>query len=297
MAEYIFRSKTFQLSSLQASRSLLVMDFCDVDSDKWHQYSQQVQFPLNFLYRIEHRRLLQYEKKINIAFDHSIFVSQQEAKLFSSLYPKAKNVEVIPNGVDTDYFSPDAITRAPSVLRPSPILLFIGVMNYYPNIDGVKWFCEEILPLIKKSYSEVHFYILGSNPTNEVRKLGKDKCVTVTGFVKDIRPYYQLADICVVPLRLACGVQNKVLEAMAMGKPVVTTTAAIQSIHSKPGEHLLVADTPKDFSKTVGLLLSDLVLKERLGNEARQFVKKEYNWSANMKKLGSFIGATKINSF
>ena len=306
MAEYIFRSKIFQFPglpasqppNLPASQPMLVMDFCDVDSDKWRQYSQQVRFPLNLIYRMEHRRLLQYEKKINQTFDRSIFVSQQEADMFSELYPDAKNVEVIANGVDYEYFSPEPFGREPSAVSlQSPILLFTGAMDYHANIDGVKWFCEDIWPLIKDSHPGIQLYIVGSNPHRNVLEMRKKDGVRVTGFVEDTRPYYNMADVCVIPLRLARGIQNKVLEAMSMEKPVVTTTTAIQGIQTEPGEHLLVADTPEDFTKAIKLLLNNPGLKERLGNKARQFVKKMHNWPDNIIKLGSLIGVPKIDSF
>lgn len=288
MAEYIFRSEfinSFKTPHFSRSKPRLVMDFCDVDSDKWLQYSQRSKFPYNLIYRIENKRLLEYEKKINKAFDHSVFVSGQEADLFFKLFPKAKNVGVIPNGVDHEYFSPQTATD------PTNQLMFAGAMDYFANIDGVKWFCEKIFPKIKADYPKVQFYIVGNNPQTAVQELEKNKDVIVTGFVEDIRPYYQAADITVIPLRLARGVQNKVLEAMSMGKAVVTTFAAIQGITAVPGEHLLVADNPDDFADTVSILLKDKDLRTQLGTSARQFVKSHYNWQTNMKRFEDLIMA------
>jgi sugar transferase (PEP-CTERM/EpsH1 system associated) len=287
MAEYLFRSPflshCFSKFPQPATRNpQLIMDFCDVDSDKWLQYSQRSKFPLNLIYRIENKKLLEYEKKINESFDNSVFVSQQETDLFYRLFPEAENVSVIENGVDHKYFSPESRT-----LNPDPrTLIFTGAMDYYANVDGVKWFCEKIFPIIRDRYSKVQFYIVGNNPKPEIQKLGhNNKSINITGFVEDIRPYYNNADICVIPLRIARGIQNKVLEAMSMGKAVVTTSTAVQSIKATSGVHLLVEDNSDKFAEAVSMLLENHTLRNYLGTKARQFVKSNYNWQKNMKNL------------
>jgi sugar transferase (PEP-CTERM/EpsH1 system associated) len=272
------------------------MDFCDVDSDKWLQYSQQTGFPLSLIYRIENKRLFKYEKHINQFFDYSIFVSHAEANLFVRLFPEAKNISVIPNGVDFKYFSPGSVTSQLTTdngqrIRDNaqPMLLFTGAMDYYANVDGVTWFCNDIFPLLKEEFPKAQLYIVGSNPHAKVKELGKRNGVKVTGFVEDIRPYYQSANVCVIPLRLARGVQNKVLEAMAMGKPVVTTTKAIEGIQAVPEKHVLREDTPQGFCDAVLRLLKDRETRERLGAKGRKFVEERYDWTTNMKKLDSII--------
>jgi sugar transferase (PEP-CTERM/EpsH1 system associated) len=283
------------------------MDFCDVDSEKWLQYSQRSKFPLNLIYRIENKRLLKYEKKINKSFDNSVFVSQQEADLFYRLFPEATNVSVIENGVDFDYFSlrlptsgplsPCAMRHALCDTNPEPrTLMFTGAMDYYANIDGVLWFCEKILPIIRDRYSKVQFHIVGNNPNLEIQKLGSNKHINVTGFVEDIRPYYNNADVCVIPLRIARGLQNKVLEAMSTGKAVVTTSAAVQSIRATPGVHLLVEDNFNKFAEAVSMLLENHSLRTYLGTNARQFVKSNYNWQKNMKKFDKLICDLKFSA-
>ena len=159
-------------------------------------------------------------------------------------------------------------------------------MDYWANVDGVLWFCEKILPIIRDRYSKVQFSIVGNNPNPEIQKLGSNKDINVTGFVEDIRPYYNNADVCVIPLRIARGIQNKVLEAMSMGKAVVTTSAAVQSIRATPGVHLLVEDDFNKFAEAVFMLLGNHSLRNYLGTNARQFVKSNYNWQKNMKKFG-----------
>ena len=308
MAEYILNQSTNQLIN-QSTKT--IMDFCDVDSEKWLQYSQRSKFPLNLIYRIENKRLLEYEKKINRSFDSSVFVSQQEADLFYRLFPEAENVSVIENGVDYEYFSPEnssnqhssklkaqsseSSNQQPETRNPiSPILLFTGAMDYWANVDGVLWFCEKIFPIIRDRYSKVQFHIVGNNPNPEIQKLGNNKDINVTGFVEDIRPYYNNADICVIPLRIARGIQNKVLEAMSMGKAVVTTSAAVQSIRATPGVHLLVEDNSDKFAEAVSMLLENHSLRNYLGTNARQFVKSNYNWQKNMKKFDKLICGLKF---
>ena len=325
MAQYLFRSSflSHRFSKFQqpaTSNQQLIMDFCDVDSEKWLQYSQRSKFPLNLIYRIENKRLLKYEKKINKSFDSSVFVSQQEADLFQRLFPEAENVSVIENGVDHEYFSPEPRTLNPEPQPPSlpasgpispcamqhalcdtnqqratsneqPILLFTGAMDYWANVDGVLWFCEKILPIIRAGYSKVQFYIVGNNPNPEIQKLGhNNKSINITGFVEDIRPYYNNADVCVIPLRIARGIQNKVLEAMSMGKAVATTSAAVQSIKATSGVHLLVEDNSDKFAEAIFKLLENHSLRINLGTNARQFVKSNYNWQTNMKKFHKLMG-------
>ena len=162
-------------------------------------------------------------------------------------------------------------------------------MDYHANVDGVTWFCDRIFPMIKRDFPKSQFHIVGSNPHPKVRNLATNNGIKVTGFVEDIRPYYEAADVCVIPLRLARGVQNKVLEAMAMGKPVVTTTKAVEGIQAWPEEHVLVADTYNGFANAVLRLLKDQKARKQLGTSARKFVMKNYNWSTNMKKLENLL--------
>ena len=314
MAEYVFNQSTNQLINQSAKT---IMDFCDVDSEKWLQYSQRSKFPLNLIYRIENKRLLKYEKKINKSFDNSVFVSQQEADLFYRLFPEAENVSVIENGVDHEYFSPEtpALHRSrsgeaggrnsqalPSIAlaqarQAGETLIFTGAMDYWANVDGVLWFCEKILPIVKDRYPKIQFYIVGSNPNTEIQKLGhNNKSINITGFVEDIRPYYNNADVCVIPLRIARGIQNKVLEAMSMGKAVITTSAAVQSIRATPGVHLLVEDNFNKFAEAVSMLLENHSLRINLGTNAQQFVKSNYNWQKNMKKFDKLICDLKFSA-
>jgi sugar transferase (PEP-CTERM/EpsH1 system associated) len=281
MAEYVLKSqKIYETNNLKPS---YIMDFCDLDSDKWLQYSKKASFPLNILYRLEGKRLLDYEKAVNKVFDKSLFVSKNELALFLRYFPEAKNCSVVPNGVDHNYFSGKATEVKENFTFP--LLVFSGAMDYYANIDGVIWFVKEVLPAIKEVFPGTKFIISGSHPQTSVKALEKDPAVTVTGFVPDIRKYYKAADICIVPLRIARGVQNKVLEAMSMGKAVVSTSQAVQGICAEPDKDLVVADNPDSFAQAVIGLLVDRVKLENIGASARNFTLKNHNWSKNLSRL------------
>jgi polysaccharide biosynthesis protein PslH len=309
MAEYLFRSpvsknwfspgrapcpvpraprSSFTTSNLQPAtcKAKLIIDFCDVDSDKWRQYACESTLPAKGIYLLESRRLLRYERRVNRVFDYSVFVSKPESELFLHLNPEAKGLKAISNGVDHTYFSPNSVRRAPCALsRKTSVLLFTGAMDYHANIDGVTWFCKEIFPLIKEKNPSAEFYIVGSNPTAPVKRLAEKPGIKVTGFVEDIRPYYSSADVCVIPLRLARGIQNKVLEGMSMARSVVATAKALEGIGATPGEHVLVADDASAIGRAVGDLLNNEEKRKALGQRARDFVVSKFDWSANMKLL------------
>ena len=326
MAEYLFRSRAFWTGRTKGKtpalrdeyprtensrhmthvtrRTKLLMDFCDVDSDKWAQYASLALFPKSFAYRLENRRLASYERKIAEQFDYSVVCSEKEADLFMNQNPHITDITVIPNGVDYQYFSPEGSSRSNGIVefskeeqndnpgnrqQNSPVCLFTGAMDYHANVDGVTWFCKRIFPRLRATFPNAQFYIVGGNPARKLQGLGDTNGIKVTGFVEDIRPYYHMADVCVVPLRLARGVQNKVLEAMAMGKAVVATSKAIAGINAIPGEHLLVEDNAKGFADAVSVLLKDLPLRTQLAAKARRFVKVYYNWQVNMKKFEDLL--------
>lgn len=282
MAEYIFKSKHCPISNCQE----LIMDFCDLDSDKWLQYSQRKKFPANLLFKIEASRLLKFEKKINQTFDQSIFVSDKEAELFCNYFKEAQNIKVIPNGVDHKFFDSATVKLNSPFL--SPMIMFSGAMDYYANIDGVSWFAEKILPEIKKKIPKIKFYIVGSNPGPAVKALERDKSIIVTGFVEDIREYYKAADLCVIPLRIARGVQNKVLEALSMEKSVISTSQAVQGIRPDVCNVLKIEDDPVAFAKKTISLLRNSTKSTEGGKAARRFVTLHYDWENNLNHLCAF---------
>lgn len=288
MAEYIFQSQA--LSKHRSEKSpLLVMDFCDVDSDKWRQYAQESSFPLKILYGIESRRLQTYEIKIQKYFDHTVLSSPGEAELLRANCPDCENLSVIANGVDHSYFSP--LPEFSSIERenkPSTIV-FTGAMNYPVNVAGMRWFVRSVWPKLHEKYPMLKFYIVGSNPVTEVCQLAKENNIIITGYVDDIRDYYNLADVCIAPLHLGRGIQNKVLEAMSMARPTIVTSRANAGVQGKAGEHLLIANNADEFVNGITCLLDDRELAARLGSAARDFVVRNFDWDVNIQKLHELI--------
>jgi len=257
----------------------------DLDSDKWRQFSTYAAMPLSALYRVENRRLLAYEIKINQKFDFTVFVSEREKVIFQKLYPGARDVSVIQNGVSYDYFTPK--TQRPK--NANPLLVFTGFMNYFANEDGVHWFCEKILPLIRVEFPGAEFYIVGSHPTRTVRNLARIPGVKVTGYAQDIRDYYWKADVCVIPLRIACGLQNKVLEAMATGNAVVATSNARDGIMCNENSDIVVANQPEDFAREVVDLLKNPERRDELGRNAVKNIRTHYCWDTNLKMFDDLL--------
>lgn len=309
-AEYVFRSKELNHQLTEASllvtagnkekRIKLVMDFVDVDSDKWYQYSKYSRFPLSLVYSLESKRLAKYEKKIAEAFHSSSFISEYEARLFKNKNPLINNITIIPNGVDTDYFSNAAI-KGSSISQKDGLsqnqisekqqvsLVFVGMMDYFANVDGILWFSNEIFPLIQKKVENINFYIVGGNPSKQIRDLEKRDGITVTGYVDDIRDYFNKSSVFIVPLRIARGIQNKILEAMAMGIPVVSTPQAFQGIQGKPDRDLIVAENPEDFAKQVVILIEDKKKRECFRENAMKLIIKKYSWAKNLQLLNNVI--------
>jgi len=264
-----------------------VIDFVDVDSMKWTQYAAQKSWPMNRVYGREGRQLLRYERQVARDFDASLFVSPQEAALFASLAPdSASKIGWFSNGVDSSYFSPlhDFDNPYP---EGGPVMVFSGAMDYWPNVDAVQWFADEMLPAILKQHPAARFYIVGSRPAREVQALAERPGVHVTGTVPDVRPYLAYAHLSVAPLRLARGIQNKVLEAMAMGKPVIVSPQALEGIEAKPGRDLMLAASPAEFIGRACDALDDPPAD--MGRAARAQVEASYNWDVNMARVDALL--------
>ncbi|MBU4259945.1 MAG: TIGR03087 family PEP-CTERM/XrtA system glycosyltransferase [Proteobacteria bacterium] len=292
MAEYIFRNPLYKKAGLPNTK--LIIDYVDLDSNKWLQYARYASPPLNLIYEIENKRLFKYEVKINRSFHHSIFISQREVEVFKKLYPKARNIHVIPNGVDYEYFSPyqSDINQQPETRNQKPILLFTGVMDYFANENGVKWFCKSIFPKIRAELPQAQFYIVGSRPTNMVRNLSGIDGVIVTGYVHDIRKYYWMADVCVTPLKIACGLQNKVLEAMATGNAVVATSNASGGIICHNNIDIAIADGEVSFANEVISLLKEPDRRKEMGKRAVENIRRHYSWEKNLKAFDDLLNLT-----
>lgn len=268
-----------------------VIDFVDVDSDKWRQYAESKPFPMNAVYARESRELLRYEREVAAAFDASLFVSPAEAELFRKLAPEAAHkTGSFSNGVDPDYFSPERDYASPYDHK-TKIIVFAGAMDYWPNVDAVEWFAREIFPSVRQDHPDACFYIVGSRPTPQVQALGKLGGVVVTGSVPDIRPYVAHAQVSVAPLRIARGIQNKVLEAMAMGKTAVVSPEALEGIDAMPGTHLLLARGAEEFGATVRDALSRP--PRQMGAAARALVMAEYSWESHLAEVQDLLESTR----
>ena len=260
-----------------------VVDFCDVDSDKWRQYAEQKNWPMNWLYRHEARQLLAYERTVARECDASLFVSQPEADLFRQLAPEsAAKIGFFNNGVDTDYFSP-ARSYASPYAPGERAVVFTGAMDYWPNVDAVQWFAADVLPHLTARFADLRFYIVGARPSGAVQALAQLPGVVVTGTVPDVRPYIAHAQVAVAPLRIARGIQNKVLEAMAMATPVVVSPQALEGIEAIPGTDLVLARDAAGFVAAVSALLS--VADTTIGQVARAKVEQSYSWPANLARI------------
>jgi len=258
-----------------------VIDFIDVDSEKWRLYAERRSFPLSCIYQLEANRLIGYEAELTEVLDHSILISEEEARAIRSRV-SARPISVISNGVDLDYFKR---VECSSIEQTRPAIVFTGAMDYFPNVDAVQYFCREILPLVQSVVPDVQFYIVGRNPTRRVRRLGK-AAVIVTGSVPDVRPYLSQARVAVAPFRVARGVQNKVLEAMAMGVPVVGTHEAFKGIAACERDGVRVANDPILFAKHVTTFLrGDSEFLRRTARQARSYVERSHRWQDQGAKL------------
>ena len=293
-AAVIFSSAMAQYVEAMPGRATLV-DFVDVDSAKWSQYADAHRWPMSWLYRREGRKLLSFERKVAARSARSYFVTQSEADLFRDLAPEcADRVSVMSNGVDADYFSPAHDLDSPFGLDEVPVV-FTGAMDYWPNIDAVTWFAADVLPALRARRPEVRFHIVGRAPAPSVVAVAGD-AVVVSGTVPDVRPYLRHAAAVVAPLRVARGIQNKILEAMAMGRPVVVSEACAGAIDSGAVRELVVARDAPAFVDAIDELLSDRERAERLGERGRQAVVARYSWSAHLSAIDNLIDSLAVRS-
>ncbi len=261
-----------------------IMHFAELDSDKWRQYSKRTRFPMSWVYRREWKRLLEFERAVAAKTVTNVFCTPLEEQIFREQVPGCPSL-VIRNGVDLELFSPDRNAPEPGHL------VFTGVMDYLPNIDGCVWFVTEILPRIREQVPDATFSIVGSKPTPEVERLGDTPGVTVTGFVDETRDWLCRAAVAVAPLRIARGIQNKVLEALAMGLPVVGSTSATQGVEGVPERDYLVRDEPSAFASAVVGLLTDAEKARTLASAGRALVEERYAWSAALAPLDEVVKA------
>ncbi len=264
-----------------------LLDFVDVDSQKWAQYAQGSGFPMRLLWAREARTLLRFETDMAGRFDANLFVSPAEAGAFAALAPSvAGRIDYVENGVDLERFAPDPGLASPYA-GPGPRIVFTGHMDYWPNQDAVAWFAADVLPLIRAAVADAQFWVVGANPDARVRALASLPGAQVTGRVADVRPYVAHAHLSVSPLRIARGIQNKVLEAMAMGVPVLASGAAFAGLDAVAGRDLLVADG----ADAMAAAALSVVRGQHpgLGAAGRAAVAGRYRWEATLSRLDAII--------
>ena len=264
-----------------------VLDLVDVDSEKWLAYAAAAAWPRRAVWAREARTLLAFERRAAATFDHTVLVSAEEAKRFVDLAPElAARVDHVDNGVDLERFDP-AVPQPNPFGGQAPALVFTGTMDYRPNVEAVTWFAGTVMPALASAGVDARFHIVGARPTDAVRALAALPGVHVTGRVADTRPYIAHAAIAVAPLTIARGIQNKVLEAMALARPVVASPAAFEGVRARRGQDLLVADGVPEWVSAVRAILEGR--HPGLGAAARTAVRQRHDWSATLRRLDPLL--------
>jgi sugar transferase (PEP-CTERM/EpsH1 system associated) len=281
---YVYSSQMAQYLPSRP-RQRVIMDFCDMDSAKFATYAETATGPMAWFMKREAKLLLGHERSVAHRADASLFVSQAEAELFRSK-TGAERVHVVENGIDTAFFDP--VAHFKRIDATGALIVFTGQMDYRPNIEAVTWFAEAILPHILIRHPQARFAIVGRNPTPAVKALAEHPGVLVTGEVADVRGWLAVASVIVAPLKLARGVQNKVLEAMAMARPVVASAAAAEGIDH--GGTIRIGGTVGEIAEQVIAVLDDPGHGATMGAEARVQVQKRYSWQACLAPLDTILG-------
>lgn len=265
-----------------------VIDFVDVDSDKWRQYAEKKKGIAKWVFQREYKQLAAYENKICRQFTHSLFVSPDEAELFRERQPSELQSKVhgMLNGVDTQFFDPLATFTKEKLVPLTPFISFTGAMDYWANVDSVLWFVEKVWPTVLLKCPDALFLIVGGNPSPEVQALSKRQGIIVTGRVHDVRPFIADAKCVVAPLRIARGIQNKVLEAMSLNKGIVVTSMAMEGINAPQAEGVHILDDAQKFADCCIQYLSE----ELAGDiKNREWILEQFTWQQTLKPLSQYF--------
>lgn len=260
-----------------------MLDFGDLDSRKWSDYARYRAFPWSAGYGLEAFKLLRVERELAGQFDYCTVTAQGELESYKELGASTP-ARVIPNGVDAEYYRFSDTHR-----QDSRTVVFLGRMDYYPNVAGTLEFVEKVWPRIRSRVPDARFRIVGSNPVSKIRALQDRDGISVTGYVRDVRPHVADAAVTVAPLSIARGTQNKVLECMAMGIPVVASPQVAKGVQATPGRHLLVGNTSLEFAEQVIALLQNPESRMKMADGARQQVVSAHSWSESMKLLDEVL--------
>jgi len=273
----VFMASNLDLSSHYSFKKAIT--FQDIESINYRRTFKIEKNPYQkMLFLLNWLAMRSWERKIIENFDLTVTVSPIELRILESMYPKA-NIAFIPNGVDIESFNPLPVTDN------EDSLLFIGKMDYSPNIDGAVYFAKRIFPLIKREIPNTKLMIVGQNPKKALEKLKSDPSVSVTGYVESVIPYYKRSSVAIVPLRAGGGTRGKILEAMALGRPVVSTSLGAEGLEATHKENIMIADKDEDFARYVIDLMKNMSLRKNLIEKAREFVEARYDWREVAKGL------------
>lgn len=258
------------------------LDYQDVFSYGVLRRINRSSFLMKLVLKMEYKRLVKYESRIFSAFDNKTIISYPDRALIP--HPEKENIVVVPNGVDQDFFKPRDIKKIYD-------LVFTGNMAYPPNVDAARFLINDIMPLVWRKLPETKVMIAGASPDKKVVALKSDK-VTVTGWMEDIRDGYASAKIFIAPMRIGTGLQNKLLEAMSMKIPSITTPLANDALKAKNGDEILIGKTAEELADKILLLLNDPIQIKRISENGNQFVKANYSWNEATQKLNELIQNT-----
>lgn len=278
---------------LPKSEPRRILDLVDIDSEKWNQYSQITQLPLRWLYQREYRLLRKYEVRLAREFDQTVLVSKAEADLLRrDMGGESSRVIEISNGVDACYFDPLFSYANPYPTHDAPVVIFTGAMNYRPNSEAISWFAVNVWPKIRIRCPAAQLWIVGSRPTASVRSLGGYAGVFVTGRVPDVRPYLRYAKVAVAPLQIARGLQNKILEALAMALPVVATPQAWEGIDPTLRPHEDITENDEVMATRISAYLDG---KFCANGEGRRLVSERYDWTTVVSRFSQLVRSQHID--
>lgn len=277
---------------VDGTQPLRILHFADVDSEKFTAYAERVTGLWRWIYATESRRVRREEIRLAAAADAVAFVSDEESRLFRSvLGDRPARIVTLPNGVDTELFDPTRYPLAPFEGKGATFA-FTGAMDYPPNVEAATWFAAHVFPTVRAALPDAQFLIIGAKPAAAVAALARRPGITVTGKVDSVAAYLAHAQAAVAPLQIARGVQNKVLEAMAMAKPVVASTGAMTGIAAQAGEHLLCANTPAEWVDACVRLIREPDVSRRIGDAARALVLESYAWEAQFARLDAMLSSS-----
>ena len=260
-----------------------IVDFCDADSAKWTEYARRRSWPMRHVYAREGRLLADAETNIINWADATFAISEEEADLLGSRDGAAKEVRWFCNGVDTEYFTPAGDSGQAFTIA------FVGAMNYWANVDAALWFLRDIWPTVRTALPDATLAIVGADPARAIRAFDGEAGVVVTGRVDDVRPFVRGASVVIAPMRIARGVQNKVLEAMAMAKAVVATPAGLEGIDAQIGAEAVAAASVDAFAREVIRLVEEPETARRIGEAARARILADYRWPTQLSRLDATL--------